>query len=97
MADPDATESEGEYSGAAASASVSGAASGAAAAAANGKAGEGAPPQSIAAQLDALAVQEDMLLQQYQADMRRLDEVSEAFPRARRDGGSWRGFDDESK
>lgn len=35
----------------------------------------GAPPQSIASQLDALAEQEDLLLQQYQADMRYLDEV----------------------
>lgn len=34
-----------------------------------------APPQSIASQLDALAVQEDLLLQQYQVDMRHLDEA----------------------
>lgn len=37
--------------------------------------GSAAPPQSIASQLDALAVQEDLLLQQYQVDMRHLDEV----------------------
>lgn len=34
-----------------------------------------APPQSIASQLDALAAQEDLLLQHYQADMQRFDEV----------------------
>ncbi|CAN0322906.1 unnamed protein product, partial [Pylaiella littoralis] len=34
-----------------------------------------APPQSIASQLDALAAQEDLLLQHYQADMQRFDEA----------------------
>lgn len=79
--DPDATDSEGEDLATAYPAAVaSGASAAAASGAANGDAGSSAPapPQSIAAQLDALALQEDMLLQGYQDDMRDLDEVSDA-------------------
>ncbi|CAM9167700.1 unnamed protein product [Ectocarpus sp. 12 AP-2014] len=49
---------------------------GAVAASASGGSGSGsAPQQSIASQLDALAAQEDLLLQQFRADMRHLDEA----------------------
>ncbi|CAM9733264.1 unnamed protein product [Ectocarpus sp. 4 AP-2014] len=46
------------------------------AASASGGSGSGsAPQQSIASQLEALAAQEDLLLQQFRADMRHLDEA----------------------
>lgn len=60
---------------------------GAVTASGSGGSGSGSTPQqSIASQLDALAAQEDLLLQQFRADMRHLDEVRREW-RARTGGG----------